>query len=123
MKNNRFCGNVYEEKAVEILKQAGYNILEKNYRISYGEIDIIARKGNNLIFVEVKYRKTSKFGLGKEAVDSRKLLRIFRVAEYYMSSHSEENLKTRVDCISFLEEDYSWEKDIAWGDEIGIEMF
>lgn len=123
MKNNRFCGNVYEKKAVEILKQAGYSILEKNYQRSYGEIDIIARKGNVLVFVEVKYRRTSKFGFGKEAVNKRKLLRIFGVAEHYMNLHNKEKLRIRVDCIDFLGEDYSWEKDIAWGDEIGFEMF
>lgn len=123
MKNNRFCGNVYEEKAVEILKQEGYHILERNYRTSYGEVDIIAEKGNILVFVEVKYRKTTKFGFGKEAVDRKKLLRIFRVAEQYIVVQGKENLKIRVDCISFLKEEYSWEKDVAWGDEIGFEMF
>ena len=100
MKNNRFCGNVYEEKAVEILKQEGYHILERNYRTSYGEVDIIAEKGNILVFVEVKYRKTTKFGFGKEAVDRKKLLRIFRVAEQYIVVQGKENLKIRVGLLS-----------------------
>lgn len=123
MKNNRFYGNVYEEKAVEILQKEDYEILERNYRTSCGEIDIIAKKQNTLVFVEVKYRKNSRFGFGKEAVDQKKLLRIFQVAQYYVTTSLKNDWKIRIDCISFLKEEYSWEKDIAWGDEVGFEMF
>lgn len=123
MKNNRFCGNVYEEKAVLILEKASYTILERNYRTKHGEIDIIAEKEDILVFVEVKYRRSSKFGYGEDAVTSQKMFRIFQVAQEYVTFHALNNMRMRFDCISFLGEEYIWKKDIAWGDEIGCEMF
>lgn len=123
MQNNRQKGNEYEERAVNILRENQYQILERNFRISQGEIDIIAEKGEMLVFIEVKYRKNRNFGYGKEAVDPRKLLKIFRVAEYYKSYCRKQYQKMRIDVIHFLGDTYFWEKDVAWGDEIGCEMF
>ncbi len=123
MQNNRKKGDEYEEKAVSILQKNNYVILSRNFRTSMGEIDIIAEKENTLVFVEVKYRKNRNFGYGNEAVDSKKLLRIFRVAEYYRSHCKKQYEKTRVDVIHFLGNTYFWEEDVAWGDEIGCEVF
>ncbi|EFS21466.1 hypothetical protein FSBG_00963 [Fusobacterium gonidiaformans 3-1-5R] len=123
MQNNRQKGNEYEERAVNILRENQYQILERNFRIFQGEIDIIAEKDGVLVFIEVKYRKNRNFGYGKEAVDSRKLGKIFRVAEYYKTYCGKQYQKMRIDVIHFLGDTYFWEKDVAWGDEIGCEMF
>lgn len=55
----------------EYLKTQGYEILEKNYRCRIGEIDLIAKEGETLVFVEVKYRRDDKMGNPKEAVDRK----------------------------------------------------
>lgn len=58
-----------EEKACNYVKSKKYKILERNYRCLYGEIDIIAKDSNTLVIIEVKYRKSAKFGRGYEAVN------------------------------------------------------
>ena len=60
--SRRQTGTRYEEKAADFLKQQGYEILEKNYRDRYGQVDIVAREGRYLVFVEVKYRKDISCG-------------------------------------------------------------
>lgn len=70
--NRRKEGAYYENLVAEYLKTQGYEILEKNYRCRIGEIDLIAKEGETLVFVEVKYRRDDKMGNPKEAVDSKK---------------------------------------------------
>ena len=82
MTNKRAIGSHYEAKAAEFLKKQGYEILDCNYQDRYGEIDLVAKDGDYLVFVEVKYRRRG----GEhplEAVDIRKQRRICRTADYY----------------------------------------
>lgn len=79
-KNHREIGRIYEEKAVDFLREKGYEILEKNFRCPWGEIDVIAKYGDCLVFVEVKYRGSQRYGTWGEAVDGRKQRRISRAA-------------------------------------------
>ena len=81
--NKRKTGAEYEKLAAEWLMQHGFQILEYNYRCRQGEIDLIAREGAALVFVEVKYRKNGQTGDPSEAVDIRKQKKISRVALYY----------------------------------------
>ncbi len=74
-----------EEKACNYLKSKKYKILERNYRCIYGEIDIIAKDNDTLVIIEVKYRKTAKYGKGYEAVTYTKQQKIIRTAEYYIN--------------------------------------
>lgn len=120
MKNNKEVGNTYEDRAVLLLSSNGYRILERNYRVRAGEIDIIAEKGKTIVFVEVKYRSSSKFGYGIEAVDYRKIRRIYNAAKIYLTLNRKSSYKVRFDCISFLGEKVYWTKNLAWGDEIGF---
>lgn len=120
MKNNRGIGDKYEEKATAILISNNYKILERNYRVKAGEIDIIAEKNGIIVFVEVKYRKTLKFGSGLEAVDYKKIKRIYNAARVYLTLKNKLYSKIRFDCISFLGEKATWTKNLAWGDEIGF---
>ncbi len=86
MYNSRQKGTVYEEKAADYLKSKGYTILERNYRVNKGEIDIIARQGKYLVFIEVKYRSSSTKGCAEEAVDVRKQRQISDVSLFYLNS-------------------------------------
>lgn len=87
MENKRSVGTVYERKAVEYLKSQGYVIIKQNFRSKAGEIDIIAREGNVICFVEVKYRKTASFGHPEEAVSYYKQEKIRKVAEFFFVYH------------------------------------
>ena len=60
--NTREIGHKYEDKSIETLVKEAYKILERNYQNRFGEIDIIAEKNKEIVFIEVKYRKTNKFG-------------------------------------------------------------
>ena len=118
--NTREIGNKYEDKSVKILVKEAYKILERNYQNRFGEIDIIAEKDKEIVFIEVKYRKTSKFGYGYEAVDRRKIMKILKLANYYIQSKKYQNYKIRFDCMSYLGDELDWIKAIVWGDEIGF---
>lgn len=78
-------GALGENAAVKLLKKKGYEILERNYRKKYGELDIIAKKDAVLVFVEVKLRATKTFGTAAEFVDARKRQRIIKTAEAYLA--------------------------------------
>lgn len=103
MKNKRETGSLYEKKAAEYLKQCGYQILTMNYRCRIGEIDIVARDGKYLVFVEVKYRTDAREGLPQEAVDYRKQRTICKAADYYCMTHgSYGNTPCRFDVAAVL---------------------
>lgn len=85
--NKRVLGSEKERAAAVFLEQQGYRILQMNYRCRIGEVDLVARHGEYLVFVEVKYRASAACGSALEAVDYRKQQSILRVAQYYMVSH------------------------------------
>ena len=118
--NTREIGNKYEDKSIETLVKEAYKILERNYQNRFGEIDIIAEKNKEIVFVEVKYRRTNKFGYGYEAVDKRKIMKILKLANYYIQLKKYQDYKIRFDCMSYLGDELDWIKDIVWGDEIGF---
>lgn len=82
-KNQRSVGARYEQVAGKYLEQQGYQILQYNYHCRQGEIDIIARDGEYLVFCEVKYRTDRRKGMPSEAVHIRKQQVISRCALYY----------------------------------------
>ncbi|WP_339136850.1 MAG: YraN family protein [Candidatus Electrothrix sp. GW3-4] len=77
-------GRSGEDLAAQYLEQQGYTILERNYRLRIGEVDIIARDGEDLVFIEVKTRRTKRFGSPFEAVDIRKQQQIVKIASAYV---------------------------------------
>ncbi len=102
MENKRRIGSSYEQKAVAYLCENGYSILECNFRIRMGEIDIIAKKDGYICFVEVKYRTTNTYGNPLEAVNVRKQSQIRRVAQcYLMRRRLSEWTPCRFDVIAF----------------------
>ncbi|UCG78530.1 MAG: YraN family protein [Nitrospirota bacterium] len=97
-----------EDIAVSFLKKKGYKITERNYRSSFGEIDIIALHKGKLIFIEVKTRRTDEYGEPFEAIDSRKIERIRNSALMYLRSLDKE-LPVRFDVVSITVGDDSHE--------------
>ena len=83
-KNNRETGAKAEAIACWFLKQQGYDVLEQNFYTKVGEIDIIAKEDQTLVFVEVKYRKDDKKGYPAQAVDQRKQQKIRKSAMIYL---------------------------------------
>lgn len=88
MKNSRETGAEYERKAAQYLETLGYEVVERNFRCKAGEIDIIAKDGRYLVFVEVKYRTDARMGEPLEAVDYRKQRKISKAASYYCLIHA-----------------------------------
>lgn len=82
--NKRAIGAHYEELSARYLMEKGYTIVQRNFRCRMGEIDLIVRDGDYLVFAEVKYRSTDDFGGGEAAVHSRKRSTIRKVAAYYL---------------------------------------
>lgn len=82
--NKRALGTEKEQVAAALLEQQGYQILRMNYRCKTGEVDLIARHGEYLVFVEVKYRKNNQSGSPEEAVTLAKQKRISKVCAWYL---------------------------------------
>lgn len=91
-----------EDLATKFLQRKGFKILERNFGIRYGEIDIIALdyKENSLVFIEVKTRTSNNFGTPLESITSRKIDSLVKTAQFYKLTHPllPENL--RIDAIS-----------------------
>ena len=95
----RSLGAYGEERAARYLRWHGYRILERNYRCRTGEIDIIARKGSYLVFVEVKLRRDDRFAEAREFVTAAKQRRILSAAQLYLSAHPDWDLQPRFDVL------------------------
>lgn len=78
-------GRLGEELAATLLEEQGYRIIVRNFSCKFGEIDIIARKGRSIVFVEVKTRLSERYGSGREAVTETKRKHIRWCADYYLS--------------------------------------
>lgn len=92
-----------EQQAVDYLRRQGLKILECNYRTPVGEIDIIAREGRVVVFLEVKTRRGTTFGLPQEAVGRRKQRQIARAAHWYLQQTKQQKLQARFDVIAILD--------------------
>ena len=93
-------GKSGESTAAWFLQGQGYRILARNYRNRTGEIDIIAREGNTLVFVEVKTRRSHRFGPPKTAVTAGKQYRMTRTALGYMKETGRMNTRARFDVVT-----------------------
>lgn len=110
--NKRKIGGWYEQKAADYLRGQGLYIKEMNYRCKFGEIDIIARDGEYLVFVEVKYRSDERSGGAVEAVNYWKRKIISRVAKYYLMTHyNSVNLACRFDVVGINGKRINWVKN------------
>jgi putative endonuclease len=102
MDNRRSLGDRGEDLAAAVLKKQGYKILERNYRTPIGEIDLVAKQGGTLVFIEVKTRRSSRFGSPQEAVHPAKQERLRNLAEYYLSQKGLGEITVRFDVVGIL---------------------
>lgn len=100
LNKQRIKGDQYERQAAELLTAAGAKVITKNYHCYHGEIDIICLHDNELVFVEVKYRKNAHFGSALDAVTKTKRLRLQQAAAHYCLHHSCDHAM-RFDVIGF----------------------
>lgn len=106
--NNKLTGNYGEDLACEYLKKQGYKILERNYRIRGGEIDIVAKEGDTLVFVEVKARWSHEYGLPSESMTPWKIKYLLKTAMFYVQKIGWGDKEYRLDFVSI---DFADSKD------------
>ena len=98
-KHNKSVGRYGEDISANFLSRQGYEIIEKNFSCKVGEIDIIARDKDELVFIEVKTRYDLSHGVPAEAVDLNKKKHIYRAAEYFLMIHNILDTFVRIDVI------------------------
>ena len=87
--NTRVAGARYEDIALAHLEKAGLALLARNYRCRYGEIDLVMRDGDDVVFVEVRYRRSRGFGGGIDSVDAGKRAKLVRAAGAFLADHAQ----------------------------------
>jgi len=102
MGENKKKGNRGEKIAKKYLEEKGYLITDLNYKCRYGEIDIIARYKSLVCFIEVKYRKSLKFGMPRESVTKTKQSKIKKTATYYIMQNKLADTGFRFDVIEII---------------------
>jgi len=115
MKSKLGIGQQAEQLAKTYLLQHGLTLITQNYYCRRGEIDLIMQDGHSLIFVEVRYRKSSKFGSALESVDRRKQTKLIVTAEHYLQQNTSTFSSCRFDVIAITTENntpsITWVKD------------
>jgi len=108
-------GDDYEQRAGQWLQDNGLHLLQRNFRSRNGEIDIIARDGDCLVFIEVRARRNRTFNSAAGSVDRRKQERIVRTAQWFLQRHPElASLPCRFDVIAFEPRQSATGLDIHW---------
>ncbi len=92
-------GRLGESLAEKHLEGLGYTIIARNYRCSLGELDLVGRDGPCWVFVEVKTRRSTRCGVGAEAVTARKQERLIRLAQFFLSRHELGDAACRFDVV------------------------
>lgn len=105
-------GENAEQKALNYLQKQGLFVVDRNYRCKQGEIDLIMRDHNFLVFVEVRYRKNSKYGSALETVTSKKQSRIIAATQHYLVSHNLSHQAVRFDVVAMTgDSQLNWVKN------------
>lgn len=105
-------GQSAEEQACRYLQQRGLELVERNYRCRQGEIDLIMRDRQSTIFVEVRYRSSSRFGGAAASVDRRKQEKLIAAASHYLQHHPRlAQQPARFDVVAITPEALQWIED------------
>ena len=102
MLGNRHKGDRGEDEALRYLLSKGFELVERNYRTRYGELDLIMRDDDTLVFVEVKWRASVAYGSPVEAVDERKRRAVRSIAETYLAEREPWFDEARFDVVGIL---------------------
>ena len=94
-----------EDAAAEYLKKQGYSILARNFKTKFGEVDLVAKDGKTICFVEVKTRKSLRAGFPEESVTLNKQWRLTRLALAYLKKYRLYDVPVRFDVVSILREE------------------
>lgn len=95
-------GKEGENLAVDFLLKKGFKVITRNYRNTFGEIDIIALEGKSLVFVEVKTRRSLEFGNPLESVNKKKQMKLKKTAYFFLNNYKEHFNEMRFDVISII---------------------
>ena len=98
--SKRARGRWGEDRACSHYRRLGYSIVERNWRCEHGEIDVVARFGDTVVFCEVKTRRTAGFGGAAAAVDHRKQRRIRRLAAAWLADRHVSGVEVRFDVVA-----------------------
>jgi len=98
----RAVGDYGERVACAHLERRGYEVLDRNWRCRLGELDVVARDGDTLVFCEVKTRRSDRFGGPAEAVTRPKLARLRRLAVAWLQEHDERSARIRIDVLAVV---------------------
>ena len=98
--SKRRLGDAGERIAARELQARGWRIVERNYRCAEGEMDLVARAGEQWVFVEVKTRRGDRFGAPEESVNARKQKKLIAVAERYLQEHDLSDAHWRIDVVA-----------------------
>ncbi len=104
-------GRIGEEQAVAELVRQGYSIVERNYRCKSGELDVVAREGDILVFIEVRSRADGEHGSALETVGARKQRQIARVAAHYLAARKPVFRECRFDVVGITAGELTLIKD------------
>jgi putative endonuclease len=107
------AGLAAESRAAAHLERAGYRIVERNYRCRAGELDIIARDGDVLVFVEVRSRRSARFGHAVTAISPAKQRQVSRVAAHYVAFKRPRAARYRFDVVAITGDELLVIRD-AW---------
>lgn len=100
MNQRQALGRWGENFAADYLEARGYALLARNYRTRYGEIDLVTRQENTLVFVEVKTRSSTTFGYPEEAITAQKQEHLLRACQAYLQAHPDYECDWRIDVIA-----------------------
>lgn len=98
-------GKIGEEKAVSFLESRNYVVLDRNYRFLRAEVDIVASTDREIIFVEVKTRRTKTYGEPEESVNDKKKRQLLKVADAWLHERRMEGAPVRFDVITVMHPD------------------
>lgn len=109
MVTTRKQGEHTENLACQYLEKKGFKLIEKNFNCRVGEIDLIMKDNNSLVFVEVRYRRSNNFGSGAESITASKQAKLIKTASLYLQQHAKlDKYPARFDVVSitgFVETD------------------
>ena len=107
-------GQHYEQLAADYLQQQGLRLISSNFQYKAGEIDLIMRDGDTLVFVEVKYRASAAFGGAMAAVTYSKQQKLLRASRWYLQQHRLSDQPCRLDVLAIEGQppfQYHWVKN------------
>jgi putative endonuclease len=107
-------GTAAEDRAARFLEQHGLNVIERNFRVRGGEIDLVCRDGRSLVFVEVRLRSRADYGGAAASITPTKQARLILAARHWLARHGE--APCRFDCVLIDGERVEWLKDAIAAD-------